>query len=455
MASNAMGHFRCHTNGKPLNLSEFSRYWWFSWMYSLSDCITAGLTHPALQTVLPANSFGTVPISVVNFWCPVSWDRIFILVKKTHRLLFQEQDWGHLHMCCYMCQAPFHVCAEFSDFEHHLLYQYSICELRQLYSFRAVRWLTAVINIQFYDFKQVARDQSGDKVANQCFLNRVEVLCLRALQLLEVLSESIFEHLCELLGFENKGFLQYAFAAAASSSEDMLGLGCQIADLDLVTVPSEQDTGTVITSLFVAEVCCAAFPSQQWADMAVVAIVPPQGGVGLRGTAVAGEETGGTAGWFIILQGMPAAQDIVDRLSRLGCLRNDLPQAFSLAGEGDCIIGEGAYATVYHMRARDGTVVAVKQMNQTADYESIEREVSTLIELQQSEFVIGYYGMFWRTEAEQSMFSLVFELAPCGDLLYKILKTGAMTETTIRPIFTGIIEGLNHVHAHNIVHRDI
>ncbi|CAE8631494.1 unnamed protein product, partial [Polarella glacialis] len=246
-----------------------------------------------------------------------------------------------------------------------------------------------------------------------------------------------------------------AFAAAASSSEDMLGLGCQIADLDLVTVPSEQDTGTVITSLFVAEVCCAAFPSQQWADMAVVAIVPPQGGVGLRGTAVAGEESGGTAGWFIILQGMPAAQDIVDRLSRLGCLRNDLPQAFSLAGEGDCIIGEGAYATVYHMRARDGTVVAVKQMNQTADYESIEREVSTLIELQQSEFVIGYYGMFWRTEAEQSMFSLVFELAPCGDLLYKILKTGAMTETTIRPIFTGIIEGLNHVHAHNIVHRDI
>lgn len=245
-----------------------------------------------------------------------------------------------------------------------------------------------------------------------------------------------------------------AFAAEADSSENMLGVECRFEDFDLIVGPSKEG-GVVLSALFMAEVSCAPFPSRCWPDMAVVAIIPPSNGMALRGTAVAGEGCGGTVGWFIILQGYAAAHDVIDRLSMLGSLRQDLDQAFSLAGEGDCVIGEGAYATVYTMQARDSTFVAVKQMNTTTDCESVEREVRALLELQKHEYVIGFRGLFWRTEMEQCKFSAVFELATCGDLLYKILQTGALTESTARPLFTGITHGLKHIHAHQIVHRDI
>eukprot|EP00440_Ansanella_granifera_P044252 gb/GFBE01047958.1/.p1 GENE.gb/GFBE01047958.1/~~gb/GFBE01047958.1/.p1 ORF type:complete len:484 (+),score=82.88 gb/GFBE01047958.1/:1-1452(+) len=244
------------------------------------------------------------------------------------------------------------------------------------------------------------------------------------------------------------------FAAEASSDENMLGVRCRIEDNSLIAECEGQEAVAIVTSLIVTEVMCCPFPSESWADMAVIAVVPPANGQGIRGTSIAGDDLAGAQGWFIVLQGIQLAYDVVDYLSLQGCLRNNLEQAFMLASEGDCIIGEGAYATVYHMQARDGRAVAVKQMNYTNDFESIEREVSALVELQ-GENVVGFRGIFWRRELEQIRFSAVFDLAPCGDLLYKILKTGVMTEATARPLFTGIMRGLQRIHEANIVHRDI
>ncbi|CAE7222397.1 CAMK4 [Symbiodinium natans] len=200
------------------------------------------------------------------------------------------------------------------------------------------------------------------------------------------------------------------------------------------------------------EVSWCAVKGGPHADMFLVALIPPMLGGGIRGTSVNGMPAA-TTGWFILVQGCEAL-DFVDMLSVRGCLRTDLDKTFQLARDGDCSIGEGAYATVYHMRAPSGENVAVKQMNHTADLESIEREVSALVELQ-GDNIIGFRGLFWKMEMEQVRFSSVFDLASGGDLLYKVLHLGGMSEAAARPLFKGILRGLHRIHDHGFVHRDV
>ncbi|CAJ1448778.1 unnamed protein product [Effrenium voratum] len=243
------------------------------------------------------------------------------------------------------------------------------------------------------------------------------------------------------------GSVAEAFAQEADRSDRMLGVQCHLDDATLYVEMRNHEL-VPVASLFLAELSYCALASD-WADMAVMAIVPTGSG-GISEAAVA--KTG--QGWFVILQGLRVAMDLMDLLSVRGCLRNDLGQSFAMAHEGDCTIGEGAYATVYHMQARDGRAVAVKQMNYTTDYESIAREVSALVEVQ-GDHIIGFRGIFWSMEQEHIRFTAIFDLAPCGDLLFKILKNGAMTEATARPLFSGILRGLKRIHDHDLVHRDI
>lgn len=252
-----------------------------------------------------------------------------------------------------------------------------------------------------------------------------------------------------------------AFAAEASGSlagnngpiPEPHGVPCRVEGWQLCA-DSQEETQPV-TPLFLAEVSCAPFSTSRWPDLAVIAIVPPVGGAGLRGTAVNGTETTGATAWFVLSQGVQYCHEILNALSGVGCLRSDLEEAFSPSPDGDGIIGEGAYATVQSMRRKDGTPVAVKKMNSTVGLEAIEREVATLLKVQQHEHIVGYRGIFWTREVEAVRLAVVFDIAPCGDLLYKVLKYGAMTEGTARPLFSGIMSGLEYIHAHNIVHRDI
>jgi len=209
-----------------------------------------------------------------------------------------------------------------------------------------------------------------------------------------------------------------------------------------------------VTPLFLADVSCAHFPSCRQ-DLVVIAIVPPISGSGLRGTVVNGTDMSAATAWFVLSQGVQSSHEMLDALSNLGCLRGDLEEAFSPPPDGDGIIGEGAYATVASMRCRDGSPVAVKKMNATVGLDVIEREVATLLNVQQHENIVGYRGIFWTRELEAIRLAVVFDVAPCGDLLYKVLKYGTMTEGNARRLFSGIMSGLEYIHAHNIVHRDI
>lgn len=243
------------------------------------------------------------------------------------------------------------------------------------------------------------------------------------------------------------------FDAGADHSENILGLQCHFDKTMLFVETASQDLVPIVHELFLAEVSCHAFRSDKWQDMAVIAIVPPASGLGIRGTAVLGAESAGREGWFILLQGLSTAYAVMDVLSLRGCLRNDLEASFKMA-DVDQIIGEGAYATVHHMQGRDGRPVAVKNMNHTTDFESIAREASALVEVR-GEHIVGFRALFWRQEADQVRFFMVFDLATCGDLLFKVLQSGILPEAAARSIFVGILRGLRRIHECSIVHRDI
>eukprot|EP00931_Biecheleriopsis_adriatica_P008860 TRINITY_DN1099_c0_g1_i1.p1 TRINITY_DN1099_c0_g1~~TRINITY_DN1099_c0_g1_i1.p1 ORF type:complete len:521 (-),score=85.57 TRINITY_DN1099_c0_g1_i1:109-1671(-) len=243
------------------------------------------------------------------------------------------------------------------------------------------------------------------------------------------------------------------FVAQSEASVSNLGVRCRIDGRALVVDVPDQDVVALVNPLLMAEVSWSHLTTEDGSEIGVVAIVPPANGAGIRGTSVGGNDLAGTTGWFLIFQSHSEATIFVELLSQLGCLRDDLHTSFFMDQE-NALLGEGAYASVYRMSARNGKSVAVKQMNCTPDFESIETEVQALVELQ-GEHIIGFQGIFWRRELEQIRFSAVFDLAPNGDLLYKVLKHGQMSEAEARPLFVCIMKGLLHVHNHQIVHRDI
>lgn len=247
-----------------------------------------------------------------------------------------------------------------------------------------------------------------------------------------------------------------AFVAnPANCRDEIVGVPCRIEGMQLCVEKEGTQESHAVAQLFLAEVSCARLSSPCWPSLALIAVVPPAGEPGLRGTAINGADMTGAPAWFALAQGTEETRDILDALSMLGCLRSDLEQSFTPPTDGDGIIGEGAYATVQCMHCRDGTPVAVKKMNAQVELEAIEREVATLLHVQSHEHIVGYRGIFWCAEKEAVRLSVVFDVAPCGDLLYKVLKFGAKTEATARPLFTGILSGLAYIHSHNIVHRDI
>ena len=61
----------------------------------------------------------------------------------------------------------------------------------------------------------------------------------------------------------------------------------------------------------------------------------------------------------------------------------------------------------------------------------------------------------YETFETQKHICIVMEYICAGDLLSFIRKRSKLTEQTAKYIFKQIILGLNFIHTHNIVHRDI
>jgi calcium/calmodulin-dependent protein kinase I len=144
----------------------------------------------------------------------------------------------------------------------------------------------------------------------------------------------------------------------------------------------------------------------------------------------------------------------MEGLSRVGSIEDNISEAYRAPKE-ETVFGQGAYATVTLMRARDDTPVAVKKMNAVVDFECIEREIHTLLAVQPHPNVIGYRGFFWNQDSQGPRISVVFDAASKGDLLAKVLQPTMLSEAEAKCIFRDMMKGIAHVHAHDIVHRDI
>ncbi|XP_075841052.1 myosin-IIIb isoform X1 [Microtus pennsylvanicus] len=125
-------------------------------------------------------------------------------------------------------------------------------------------------------------------------------------------------------------------------------------------------------------------------------------------------------------------------------------------------IGKGTYGKVYKVaNKRDGSLAAVKILDPVSDMdEEIEAEYNILQFLPNHPNVVQFYGMFYRVDrCIGGQLWLVLELCNGGsvtELVKGLLRRGErLDEAVISYILYGALLGLQHLHHHRIIHRDV
>ncbi|KAM4704634.1 myosin-IIIa-like [Rhinophrynus dorsalis] len=126
-------------------------------------------------------------------------------------------------------------------------------------------------------------------------------------------------------------------------------------------------------------------------------------------------------------------------------------------------IGKGTYGKVFKvMNKKNGSKAAVKILDPFHEDidEEIEAEYNILKALSDHPNVVKFYGMYFKKDAKTGdHLWLVLELCNGGsvtDLAKGLLKRGErMNEPIIAYILHEALMGLQHLHNHNTIHRDI
>uniref|UniRef100_A0A8C5P367 non-specific serine/threonine protein kinase n=1 Tax=Jaculus jaculus TaxID=51337 RepID=A0A8C5P367_JACJA len=125
-------------------------------------------------------------------------------------------------------------------------------------------------------------------------------------------------------------------------------------------------------------------------------------------------------------------------------------------------IGKGTYGKVYKVsNKRDGSLAAVKILDPVSDMdEEIEAEYNILQFLPNHPNVVKFYGMFYKADhCVGGQLWLVLELCTGGsvtELVRGLLRSGQhLDEAVISYILYGALLGLQHLHNHRIIHRDV
>jgi len=240
--------------------------------------------------------------------------------------------------------------------------------------------------------------------------------------------------------------------------QEMLGIRCHLDGAQNQLLAQGTGDGPPFgVPLMFAEVSCASVPlvlaPGQLPPMLIFAVIPSAGEMLNRGEKV---QEGSRTVWYFLSQDVELRADILDIFSLCGCVRRDLNEAYrSSVPDQILLIGEGAYARVHAMAHRTGKTMAVKKINAGVQVKSILNEISTHLQVHDHTNIIGFRGLFYAYEKDTLRLSAVFDLALQGDLLYRVMRYDAMSETAARPLFRGILSALAYIHQHQIVHRDI
>ena len=117
-------------------------------------------------------------------------------------------------------------------------------------------------------------------------------------------------------------------------------------------------------------------------------------------------------------------------------------------------IGTGGFSTVARARdRRTGAEVAIKVVDKSKyapTDRSFDREVAVLSELRH-ENVVELYATY---VTERNVF-MVCELVTGGELLDRVSRAGSFTEDEAKGVIRQVLSAVAHMHARNIVHRDL
>eukprot|EP01061_Rhynchopus_euleeides_P041774 TRINITY_DN73037_c0_g1_i1.p2 TRINITY_DN73037_c0_g1~~TRINITY_DN73037_c0_g1_i1.p2 ORF type:complete len:316 (+),score=121.23 TRINITY_DN73037_c0_g1_i1:34-948(+) len=118
-------------------------------------------------------------------------------------------------------------------------------------------------------------------------------------------------------------------------------------------------------------------------------------------------------------------------------------------------LGKGAFGVVYEGLLRDGTLLAVKvieyNMDDTKEAEAVKQEF-VLIKNMSHKNILQYYGI----HINEGQLQIFMEMAPKGSVASLVKRIGdALAVHVIRNFTKQILEGLEYLHDHGVIHRDI
>ncbi|XP_060068251.1 probable serine/threonine-protein kinase DDB_G0282963 [Ylistrum balloti] len=122
------------------------------------------------------------------------------------------------------------------------------------------------------------------------------------------------------------------------------------------------------------------------------------------------------------------------------------------------VLGKGAFGTVWCGLTSEGQLIAVKQIelntgNQDKakrEYEKVQEEVELLKTLNHKN-IVGYLG----TSLEENIVSIFMQFVPGGSIASILARFGALDEAVFRRYTKQVLEGVEYLHANDVIHRDI
>lgn len=232
-----------------------------------------------------------------------------------------------------------------------------------------------------------------------------------------------------------------AAAAAAPAASVELEQGCL-----LVGEPTGGQ-GLRLPLLHAELACVAASAGRH-----VLALLPRS-----EGDLEAEDELEELEAWVFTLHSAAAVvMTVMETLSRLGAIRSDLENAFSVS---KTLLGVGVFASVYLADTTYKAVPAALKVAGEAGSEedrALPSEMRLLVAAQGHPNVIGFLGLF-RTEhlGRKPQWALAQQFCPGSDLVLHIAISGSLSERAAAELMSGPLSGIAHLHSRGIVHRDV